>query len=77
MPIIRDVWHSARKLLWRITVGLALYVASCGPAVWLMEHGLVSERSLSVFYSPVMVVAAAVPPIYEFLDEYAIFWQRL
>lgn len=51
-----------------------LYVASAGPAVWLMERGWVSEDSLEAAYKPLIRIAERAQLTDE-LDWYAGLFQ--
>jgi hypothetical protein len=51
-----------------------LYVLSVGPAVWLLQHGYMSDGFFAWLYAPVNYVYDRSQPAKELLDTYTAFW---
>jgi hypothetical protein len=54
----------------------ALYVASLGPAVWLLDHHLVSPQPVLVIYWPLEMLAQESPAARDVLTWYADFFRE-
>ena len=49
------------------------YVVSMGPALWLADHGYLSESAL-VVYSPALFLRYYCPPLRDATDAYLRMW---
>jgi hypothetical protein len=53
---------------------VSVYVLSVGPAVYLIEHGIIDQEPLEFFYLPLIWLAAIFEPFREAINWYAELW---
>ena len=67
----------SRAITW-LTIALVvapfLYVLSIGPAIWLLDRGLISKRPFETVYFPLARLADKYPAFKSTIEWYADFW---
>jgi hypothetical protein len=51
-----------------------LYVASCGPAIWCRDRGIISQRQVIAVYTPVGWTIENVPIVGGMINKYCNLW---
>jgi len=66
-------WAVAIILLLAVIV---LYILSTGPAVWLRDHGVITQEQLLTAYAPIAWLDQNVPFFRQALEAYLGLWAK-